>query len=1118
MKVMSNARLAGRCTDVRIGARRILLLVTCTLATLLVSACINWGPAALSSYNFKLHAADHDPEEAPLAYLGAQLMVRFFWGVDPPNQGVPPTPTEPYLALLKREADCRLTRLTFDDQGQLLASYADFQDFVREQVGLPGFGTFASGCTTTMTGTASQAAAYLGATASGNQFAALLRARGVGVAVVSPSHAYVSSTTYDVVAQNAGASVTLASADLDADGNNDVVVGTVLYTTPSQTGRLSVFRGRNDGTLDAPQTISLSFPVYGITIDHLNGDNVLDIAAINASNFGNPSTVAVLLGQGGAAFGAPIIGPQNVTGNKLVTGYFNADGHKDLATSDGFVLLGDGTGHFTSPFARQFQDAGGNSGNGIAAADFNGDGHRDLAITGAFNSQYQDTVAIFLGTGDGRFNPGSAYATLDGAASITAAELDGDGTADLLVGTYSNALIGADDLTHGEFQLLLGRGDGTFAQPPAFLPQTRHAETVYAIADVTGDGRPDIVRTDADASGNGGRLLTTFSGNGDSTFARGPSSRMIARDALTLADFNGDGNVDAAFGTGTAAVGVARGNGDGTFQAPTSYSTPAALVELLTADLNGDTLRDLVLIADPNASSMSDNSTLQVLLNTGTGNFASPATIDVRPDLAFVAIADVTGDGVMDLVATAPGDNLQSVAGHAYLYVGNGDGTFDPAVALTAGDNPGPVAIADVNGDSRLDILAVDTSTSAGGTTGNDVIALFGNGAGGFLAPVRTAISADLGNSIAAADLDGDGDVDAVVGNCCGRTRTYMLFGRGDGTFSRTTVPLGVSSRAVKLVDVTADGYPEIVLSSGSAVEVFPNAGASAGSSGVATTTALTASPASAATGQAVTLTATVTPASGATVPTGSVVFFDGSTSLGTQTLDGSGRAVLTTAGLSAGSHSLTASYGGSVAFAPSASSAVTVQVGAGGAGADFSMQASPASLTVAAGQSGTTTLTVTPSGGFAQAVTFSCSGLPVGASCSFSPASVTPSGGAATATLTIGTNGGAVAMSAGGSSGFEVRAAALSAAFGSLLMFVPVMFRRRATRDIGSRAAWTRGLAVLLLCVVAGCGGSSSGGSSPPPAAGTPGGTSTVTVTAIAGSGAGAVTHTVQISLTVTR
>ena len=344
-----------------------------------------------------------------------------------------------------------------------------------------------------------------------------------------------------------------------------------------------------------------------------------------------------------------------------------------------------------SPFARQFADGGGFSGNGIAAADFNRDGRTDLAITGAFNSQYQDTVAIFLGAGDGRFNPGAGYATIYGAQSITAAELDGDGTADLLVGTYSNAVIGPDELTTASFSSCSGAATARFAQPPAFLPQTRFADTAYAVADVTGDGRLDIVRTDADASGNAGRLLTTFAGNGDATFTRGASTRVRGARRTRA------GRLRRRLETSTRrsaaarlASRVARGNGNGTFQTPTTYATPAPLVELVASDVNGDARLDLALIADPNAGSMTDNSTLQVLLNSGGGSFAAAATVETRPDLTFVAAADLTGDGVVDLIATAPGNNLQSVPGGAYLYRGNGNGTFQAGGDVERGRQSGP--------------------------------------------------------------------------------------------------------------------------------------------------------------------------------------------------------------------------------------------------------------------------------------------------------------------------------------------------------------------------------------------------------------------------------------------
>ena len=174
-----------------------------------------------------------------------QQLVRMFWGVDPPNQGVPPTPTEPYLAFLRREADCSLTRLTFDDQRPAPCKLFGLSGF-RPRASRPTADSAHSrgAALTTMTGTASQVAAYLGPTANGNHAAVLRRTTRRWRRARIAELRLRGRLDARVVAQNAGASVNLASADLDADGNNDVVLATVLYTGPSQTGRLSVFRGR----------------------------------------------------------------------------------------------------------------------------------------------------------------------------------------------------------------------------------------------------------------------------------------------------------------------------------------------------------------------------------------------------------------------------------------------------------------------------------------------------------------------------------------------------------------------------------------------------------------------------------------------------------------------------------------------------------------------------------------------------------------------------------------------------------------------------------------------------------------------------------------------------------
>ncbi len=153
------------------------------------------------------------------------------------------------------------------------------------------------------------------------------------------------------------------------------------------------------------------------------------------------------------------------------------------------------------------------------------------------------------------------------------------------------------------------------------------------------------------------------------------------------------------------------------------------------------------------------------------------------------------------------------------------------------------------------------------------------------------------------------------------------------------------------------------------------------------TTTTVAASPSSTHEGVSVTLTATVSPATA----TGTVTFFSNSTSLGNGTLS-SGTATLMTTALPQGTDDVTANYNGDLSDAGSTSSAVPVTVGPA-----FTLGISPTSTTVAAGHtaptSGSIAITLTPSSGYNQQTTFTCTGLPSGASCSFNPNPVTPDG-----------------------------------------------------------------------------------------------------------------------------
>jgi hypothetical protein len=258
------------------------------------------------------------------------------------------------------------------------------------------------------------------------------------------------------------------------------------------------------------------------------------------------------------------------------------------------------------------------------------------------------------------------------------------------------------------------------------------------------------------------------------------------------------------------------------------------------------------------------------------------------------------------------------------------------------------------------------------------------------------------------------------------------------------------------------------------------------------TTTTLTSSPNPSGVGQSVTLTATVSGQFGG-LPTGSVAFSNGNTSLGSVTLGATNQAVLTTTALPLGTDSITAVYSGDSNFTGSTSAAVSQVVAA----PDFTMTISPASISVQAGASGTTTITVQDEGGFNSNVSFACSGLPSGAACTFTLETVPTPAGISYSTLTVTTSASTAALHR--NSNPLLPGSALAVALCCL-----GLKKRRRLQMLVLLAVTVAGLGLLNGC---GSGGSSSGGGG-----GTQPVTSTVTVTATSGS----LTHTATFKLTV--
>jgi hypothetical protein len=235
--------------------------------------------------------------------------------------------------------------------------------------------------------------------------------------------------------------------------------------------------------------------------------------------------------------------------------------------------------------------------------------------------------------------------------------------------------------------------------------------------------------------------------------------------------------------------------------------------------------------------------------------------------------------------------------------------------------------------------------------------------------------------------------------------------------------------------------------------------------------------------GEPAVLTASVQ--SPASVPTGSVVFLDGTTVLGTVPLDAAGVATLDVSAFSAGSHTLDAHYSGDSNFKP----ATSADLGQGGG--SFTLKGSSAS---ANGTSETVTLTITPVNGFNQAVALTCSSLPANSTCGFSPSSVTLNGTSpATASLTITTQ--ASCSNTGG-----------SATFGNGLLLPTIFFFGICSRKKRLRAFL---FSACVFLIGSGCAGQKV-------TCFAPSGSYTITVTGTSKVGSTIVTETTTLSFTV--
>jgi len=573
---------------------------------------------------------------------------------------------------------------------------------------------------------------------------------------------------------------------------------------------------------------------FALDAGDINGDGNVDVVVSNSGE----DDLEIFIGDGSGVLTKWVTVFTGQTGGVTRIVDLNGDGVLDIAvagssSSSGLnILINKGGGQFDriGPFDAGYLPYY------IHPADFNGDGVVDLLTAGA-------NASIFLGTGGGYF---AARFVLPTAASWPTSagigDVDADGNLDVVT---ANGLMGT-------ISVYLGKGDATFypetMYPIGDLPEALH------LADMNHDGVLDVVVANESAGVTFGEAVTIALGLGDGSFAS-PVKFSLSPDATNHAevgDFDGDGNLDVAT-YGGFKIKILLGQGDGTLVAGNTYAIGGWARRLLTHDINGDGVLDILWSNELTLNTRLGQSTSVVRpVDFAMNNWSRESTVadwnkDLFPDLALAEqggiqvflndAASVLGTPtLMTDPGGSPSDELRSVESGDFNrdqnndiialnytspaligFYGNGAGAFPTTYRKVLADVPERLVTLDANHDGYLDVaVSYDQFTNK--------VGVFLQGFGGTFGAEIVLAMPEAVVDLTALDADADGNIDlAFVTGGDGYRNLRIALGLGDGTFvlHPLSYVTGWYAPHVGTADMNVDGHPDLVVMGTYDITVF---------------------------------------------------------------------------------------------------------------------------------------------------------------------------------------------------------------------------------------------------------------------------------------------------------